>query len=64
MLVIGRGTGVLHAAGRASIVVKLTAKARNALRRLRNGRLTVRISATDTAGNTRRATKSFKPRTR
>jgi len=64
MVVIGRGAGALHASGRASITVKLTAKARRALRRLRQGRLTVRITATDAAGNAKRVTASIKPKIR
>jgi hypothetical protein len=62
--VIGRGAGALHASGRASITVKLTAKARRALRRLRQGRLTLRITATDAAGNAKRMTATIKPRIR
>jgi len=61
MVVIGRGAGVLHVSGRASITVKLTAKARRALRRLRQGRLTLRITATDAAGNAKKVTASIKP---
>jgi hypothetical protein len=63
-VVIGRGAGALHASGRASITVKLTAKARRALRRLRQGRLTLRITATDAAGNAKRMTATIKPRIR
>jgi hypothetical protein len=63
-VVIGRGTGALIASGRASIMVKLTAKARRALRRLRQGRLTLRITATDAAGNAKRMTATIKPRIR
>ena len=61
-VVIGRGAGALHASGRASITVKLTAKARRALRRLRKGRLTLRVTATDPAGNAKRMTATIKPR--
>jgi glucose/arabinose dehydrogenase len=64
MVVIGRGARALHASGRASITVRLTAKARRALRRLRHGRLTVRITATDAAGNAKRLTASIKPKIR
>jgi glucose/arabinose dehydrogenase len=61
-VVIGRGAGELHASGRAWITAKLTAKARRALRRLGRGRLTVRITATDAAGNAKRVTASIKPK--
>lgn len=71
-IVIGRGAGALHAAGRTSIKVKLTAKARRALhrlskarlRRLQKARFALRITATDTAGNAKRATASIRVRTR
>ena len=59
-VVVGRGTAALAAAGRTSLSVKLTAKARKALRRLRTGRFTLRITATDRAGNAKTVTESLK----
>ncbi len=49
--VIGRGTGKLAAAGKAKVVVKLTAKARRALKRARRLNATLTITVRDAAGN-------------
>jgi hypothetical protein len=49
--VIGRGTGKLAAAGKAKVVVKLTAKARKALKRARKLNATLTVTARDIAGN-------------
>jgi hypothetical protein len=49
--VIGRGTGKLAAAGKAKVVVKLTAKARKALKRARKLNATLTVTARDAAGN-------------
>jgi hypothetical protein len=49
--VIGRGTGKLAAAGKAKVVVKLTAKARKALKRARRLNATLTVTVRDAAGN-------------
>jgi hypothetical protein len=49
--VIGRGTARLAAAGTAKVVVKLTAKARRTLKRARRLSATLKVVATDPAGN-------------
>jgi VCBS repeat-containing protein len=50
--VIGRGSGRLTAAGRTTITIKLTAKARKALKRARRVSATLVVTARDAAGNT------------
>jgi hypothetical protein len=62
VVVIGRGTSAPRAAGRESITLKLTAKARRGLRRLRQARMTLRITATDPAGNAKTVTASLTAR--
>jgi hypothetical protein len=59
-VVIGRGKGARLAAGNAAMTLTLTAKAGKALRRLRRVQLTLRVAATDAAGNTSSATRTFK----
>jgi hypothetical protein len=49
--VIGRGAGKLAAAGKAKVVVKLTAKARKALKRARRLNATLTVTVRDPAGN-------------
>ena len=51
VLVIGRGSGRLTAAGKAKVTVKLTAKARKALKRARSLKATLTVTARDAAGN-------------
>jgi hypothetical protein len=63
-VVIGRGSGSRSSAGRTSMTVALSAKARKALPRLRRGQMTVNVTATDASGMTRRATASITARTR
>jgi hypothetical protein len=48
---IGSGTGSLAAPGQTTVVIKLTHKARNALKRARKVKLTLHAVATDGAGN-------------
>ena len=50
--VIGRGSGRLTAAGKAKVTLKLTAKARKALKRARSLKATLTVTARDAAGNT------------
>lgn len=62
MVVVGRGAVALRPAGRRAITVRFTAKARKALRRLRQPRLTLRLTATDAVGNRKTLTTTVKPR--
>ena len=57
--VIGRGTGKLGAAGKAKVVVKLTAKARKALKRARRLDATLTVTVRDAAGNRGSAAKKL-----
>jgi hypothetical protein len=61
-VVIGRGTGARLTAGAVSLTLTLTDRARRALRRLRSGEMTVRLTAIDAADN--RSSTSFKVRPR
>ena len=54
---IGRGTGKLAAAGKAKVVVKLTSKARKALKRTRSLNATLTVTVRDAAGNQGNAAK-------
>jgi hypothetical protein len=56
-VVVGRGSRTIRAARRSSIDVRLTARARMALRGMRTGRLTLRLTATDAKGNAKRLTR-------
>jgi subtilisin family serine protease len=50
-VVVGRGSDGLAAAGQKVVVSRLTARAKRRLRRARRATLTLRMSATDLAGN-------------
>jgi hypothetical protein len=55
---VGRASGTLTTAGKKKVVVKLTKKAKKALRKAKKVVLSVKMTATDAAGN--RATKTKK----
>jgi hypothetical protein len=57
VITVGRASGRLAAAGRKKITVKLTRRARASFRGKRKVTLTLRITATDTAHNTSRASR-------
>jgi hypothetical protein len=59
-VVIGRGSGARLTPGNAAVNVKLNAKARRALRHSGDKRLTVRVTATDAAGNSTTARVSMR----
>jgi hypothetical protein len=50
-VVVGRATATLAAGGTSTVVVKLSKKARRALKRLRRARVGLLVTATDAAGN-------------
>jgi hypothetical protein len=58
-ITVGRASGRLAAAGRKKITVKLTRRARAAFRGKRKVTLTLRITATDAAKNTSRASRKI-----
>jgi hypothetical protein len=61
-LQVGRGSKRLGSAGSVAVPVKLTAKAKKAVKRQRSLKLKLTITATDAAGNKKVATKSVKVR--
>jgi hypothetical protein len=62
-LVVGRGAGTAGTA-RVTVSVKLSSRVRRALKRMRKGTLTLRVTASDPAGNTKVITKSIRPKVR